>query len=41
MKSKIYELIGRVIVFLTTIVLANIATYNLLIYVLDNMTVYM
>ncbi len=41
MKSKIYELIGRAIVFLTTIVLANIATYNLLIYVLDNMTVYM
>ena len=41
MKSKIYEFIGRAVVFLTTIALANIATYNLLIYVLDNMTVYM
>lgn len=41
MKNKIYAFIGRAVVFLTTIVLANIATYNLLIYVLDNMTVYM
>lgn len=41
MKSKIYELIGRAVVFLIATVLANIATYNLLIYILDNMTVYM
>lgn len=41
MKNKIYAFIGRAVVFLIATVLANIATYNLLIYVLDNMTVYM
>lgn len=41
MKNKIYELIGRAVVFLIATVLANIATCNLLIYILDNMTVYM
>lgn len=41
MKSKIYELIGRAVTFLTTIVLLNIANYYLAIYILDNcITVY-
>ena len=39
--NKIYAFIGRVVTFLTTIVLLNIANYNLLIYILDNcITVY-
>lgn len=41
MKNKIYEFIGRAATFLITIVLLNIANYNLLIYILDNcITVY-
>ena len=40
-KNKIYILIGRVVTFLTAIVLINIANYNLLIHILDNcITVY-
>ena len=39
--NKIYELIGRAVTFLTTIVLLNIANYHLAIYILDNcITVY-
>lgn len=41
MKSKIYELIGRAVTFLTVITLVNIVNYNLVIYILDNcITVY-
>lgn len=40
-KNKVYAFIGRAVTFLTTIVLVNIANYNLLIYILDNcITVY-
>ena len=39
--NKIYAFIGRVVTFLTTIVLLNIANYHLAIYILDNcITVY-
>lgn len=40
-KNKIYAFIGRVVAYLTGIVLLNIINYNLAIYVLDNcITVY-
>lgn len=39
--NKIYAFIGRVVVYLTSIVLLNIANYHLAIYILDNcITVY-
>lgn len=40
-KNKVYAFIGRAVVFLGTIVLLNIANFNLMIYILDNcITVY-
>ena len=40
-KNKVYAFIGRAVTKLSLIAIANIATYNLAIYILDNcITVY-
>ena len=40
-KNKVYAFIGRAVTKLSVLLIANIATYNFAIYVLDNcITVY-